>query len=79
MEAVNVGTGPSDLSIHASVRIAVRGMGTRPMEVAVVKHLRDPDWRYGKGMLRKRKRAKGESYVSPSTGKTVPSHSSLQL
>lgn len=78
MEAVNVGAGPSGLLIHTSVHIAVDTMGNghstngsetpkRPKK----RPGRPEKWKN----VAKSKRAKGEPYVSPSTGKTVPAHS----
>jgi len=74
MEAVNVGAGPSDLSIHASVHIAVdlAGNGHSTNGTETPKRPRRPEkW---KNVVKSR-RAKGEPYVSPSTGKTVPARS----
>ena len=82
MEAINVGAGPSGLSIHATVSIAVdlagnghstNGSNGSQTPKRPKKRPRRPDtW---KKNVAKNKRAKGESYVSPSTGKTVPSRS----
>lgn len=79
MEAVNVRAGPSGLSIHASVHIAVdlagNGHSTNGSETPKRPEKRPQRPEKWKKNVAKSKRAKGEPYVSPSTGKTVPARS----
>ena len=79
MAEVNVGAGPSGLSIHTVVSVTVdfagnghstNGSNNNTTPIRSRKRPRRPEtW---KKNMAKSKRAKGEEYVSPSTGKTVP-------